>query len=92
MGFSYEKHMKDRKRRRNLYLANTIVKFRCSDLEKMNLYNEATKRQMTFSTLIRESVNSFTNTKVFSDYRLDDCDKGFLLKKQKDEIKIIADI
>lgn len=88
---NYTKYMNSRDRRR-LSKNDTTVKFRLSYMEKMNLYNEATMRGMTFSELIRKSVNKYTKKQLFSDLREENGITEEIIQKRDNGIKIITEI
>ncbi len=88
--YDYGKKMVLRDRRR-LTKNETIVKFRLNHIEKMNLYNEATMRGMTFSQFLREAVNKYTKKNIFSSLREEDGISEEIIQRGKNSIRIITE-
>jgi hypothetical protein len=76
--------------RRRLAGNETVIRLRSTDIEKNNLFNEASIRNMTFSTLIRQAVNHYTKKKVFSDLRKLNCvDDSVVVNRNKNNVQLI---
>lgn len=80
------------KDRRRLNVNDTVIRFRCTEIEKANLFNQAQLRNITFSDLLRRSVNKYTKKKIFSDLRTLNCiDDRVIINHTDDDIQIIAE-
>ena len=81
------------KDRRRLNVNDTVIRFRCTEVEKANLFNQAQLRDITFSDLLRRAVNKYTKKKIFSDLRTLNCiDDRVIINETDGDIEIITEI